>query len=151
LALVELLRITPSKSATPRWLGARLGISTEEVNASLERLERLELISKATNGWSVNQETVISDQGIPNDAVRSFHRQILEKATQALAFQAGDERYGSSSLFPVRVKSVPRARKLIQDFRMNFAKEISDLEGGEEIYGLSLQFFKVSQNEEDSK
>ena len=52
---------------------------------------------------------------------------------------------------PVRVKSLERAKKLLQKFRTDFAKEISDHEGGEEIYSLSLQFFRLTQQDKGTK
>ena len=143
-ALVELIKISKGRKNTIEWFSAKLGIPENEVNLALGRLERLELISKTSQGWKVNQDTVVSDQGIPTEAVKNFHRQLLEKSIQALAFQNGDERYGSSSTMPVKVKNVNRAKKLIQKFRVDFAKEISDHEGGEEIYGLSLQFYRLT-------
>lgn len=126
-------------------------LKTSGARLALGRLERLELITRTGSTWQVNQDSVISEQAVPGDAVKKFHRQILEKAAAALAFQSSDERYGISHMMPVRVKSVDRAKKLIQKFRLDFAKEISDQEGGEEIYGLSLQFFRLTQTEKDAK
>ena len=112
MALIELIKIGKGKSTA--WFSNKLGIPENEVSLSLKRLERLELISKTEKGWVVNQDTVIADQGIPSDAIKNYHRQILEKSIQALAFQGGNERYGSSSTMPIKVKSVDRAKKLIQ-------------------------------------
>jgi len=150
MALIELIKISgkklsPNQSQRLNWLSQKLGVPENEVKLALRRLERLELVRKTPTGYAVNQDTVISDQGLSPESIRNYHRQILEKSLAALAFQTSDERYGSSSTLPVKVKNLARAKKLIQKFRVEFAKEISDHEDGEEIYALSLQFFRLTQ------
>ena len=115
-----------------------------EVKLALGRLERLELIAKTEMGWTVNQDVEIADKGVPTESIKSFHRQILEKATHALAFQSSEERYGSSSSIPIKVKNVALAKRMIQKFRIDFDKAVTDPVNGEEIYGLSLQFFRLT-------
>jgi uncharacterized protein (TIGR02147 family) len=146
--LLELVKISKNRKNPILWFSKKLGLSENEVQISLDRLVRLELISKTKTGYVVNQESIIADQGMPTEAVKKFHAQILNKAIQALEFQTKDERYGISAAMPFKVKSLDRAKKLIQKFRTDFAKEISDHEGGEEIYSLSLQFFKLTKNDE---
>jgi uncharacterized protein (TIGR02147 family) len=145
--LLELIKISGNRSGKGlvQWLSGKLGIPENET--LLARLERLELIRKVEAKYVVNQESIFADHPTPTEAMRKFHRQILEKATAALIYQSGNERYGISDVMPTRVKNVTRAKKLIQKFRQDFAKEISEPEGGDEIYGLSLQFFKLSQKE----
>ena len=144
-ALIELLKINGSRK--PAWYAKRLGIPENEVKITLGRLERLELVTHEGVSYKVNQDTVIADQGIPNEAIRNFHRQVMEKGMQALAFQNGDERYGSSSVMPTKVKNVKRAKELIQEFRMKFADEISEKTDADEIYGLSVQFFRLTDKQ----
>lgn len=145
LALVELIKISKGSTGTVKTFSRRLGISENEVTLSLGRLERLELITRTARGWKVNQASLVSDRGVPSPAVTRFHRQFLERSIEALAFQGGHERYGSSSLVPIRVKDVERAKKLIQKFRSDFSKELADAGEGEEVYGLSVQFFRLTQ------
>jgi uncharacterized protein (TIGR02147 family) len=149
--LIELIKISGKTKPSMKWFSEKLGISENETALTFGRLERLGLISKNDFGtWIANQDVVIADQGIPAESIRNYHRQILEQATQALAFQTAEERYGSSSTLPVRVKNLARAKKLIQDFRLAFDKEISNEESGEEIYGLSIQFFRLTKKTKES-
>jgi uncharacterized protein (TIGR02147 family) len=148
LGLMELIKISKNKSST-KLFSKRLGIPETEILMSLQRLERLELITKTAQGWKLNQDTVIADKGIPSEAIRHFHQQLLEKSILALRFQTQDERYGSSTTLPVKVKSVERAKKLLQEFRIRFAEELSDAENGEEVYGLTIQFFRLTQSSEN--
>ena len=34
---------------------------------------------------------------------------------------------------------------MIQDFRLQLAKEVGDMDSGEEVYALSVQFFKLTE------
>lgn len=146
-AIVELIKISEEKTQKAAHFATKLGITLSETHAALERLERVELITKTKSGWTANQDITVTDHALPSEAVRKFHKQILEKSIQALTLQTASERYGSSSTLPIKVKDVARAKKLIQDFRIAFDQEISDSENGEEVYALSLQFFRVTEKE----
>lgn len=145
LALVELIKISRNKSKSSAWFAEKLGLPENEIKLALGRLERLELISKTAKGYTAELNNLVFDKAGSPEAVKNFHKQILEKSAQAMAFQTSDERYGSSSTLPVKVKSVERAKKLIQKFRSDFIREISDHNDGEEIYSLSMQFFRLTQ------
>jgi uncharacterized protein (TIGR02147 family) len=144
LALVELIKITPARRHTVSWFAKRLGVPESEIRFSLERLERLGLVSRTGKSWRANQDVVIADKGISTESVRNFHRQVLEKAIAALSFQTSAERYGSSSTVPVRVKDLDRAKSMIQKFRIDFDEALSAPDDGDEVYGLSFQFFKLT-------
>ncbi len=145
-ALIELIKLSKKRKNVLKWFSECLGISENETLLTLSRLERLDLIKKdRSQGWTVNQDVVIADKGISSESIRNYHRQILEKAIAALAFQNSDERYGSSSTIPFRVKNLERAKKMIQEFRLSFDRELSDAESAQEIYGLSIQFFRLTQ------
>lgn len=144
-ALIELVKLRKNKPQTVTWFSRRLGISENEVDVALMRLERLGLVTKSQAGWHVNQDVVTFDYGRINDAVRKFHHQVLEKAIVAMSSQTSEQRYGSSSTIPIKVSSLPLARQLIQEFRTEFNKAVTAPEDGEEVYGLSLQFFRLTE------
>jgi uncharacterized protein (TIGR02147 family) len=142
--LLELIKITPIKNHSVSFFAKRLGIPSSEINLAFERLNRLELITKNKRGWEVNQDVVIADKGIPAESIRNFHRQVLEKAILALSFQNSEERYGSSSTIPIKIKDLPKAIKMIQNFRLELDRTLSDPKEGDEVFALSLQFFKLT-------
>lgn len=142
-ALIELLKRKGSQNRS--LFAKRLGIAENEVEAAIARLKRLNLITQVGAGWRVNQDTVIADYASPAEAIRNFHRQVMEKGLKALDQQSVDERYGSSSVLPIKVKSLKKAKELIQEFRIKLTNEISDHQEAEEIYGLSIQFFRLTE------
>jgi len=144
-SLIELIRISKKAQLTINAFSKKLDIPETEITLALKRLERLNLISKESSYWVVNQDIVIADAGISTEAVKSFHKQIIEKSIQAMSFQTSEERYGSSSTLPIKVKDLERAKKLIKDFRLAFDQEMTDAEDADEIYGLSIQFFRLTK------
>lgn len=147
--LMELLKISKNKKIS--FLAERLGIPENEAALALSRLERLKLISKVGTTYRVNHDMILADFAIPGEAVKNFHRQMIAKATQAIQAQSETERYGSSSVLPMRVKDLQKAKSLIQEFRAKLAAEVTDSVAGEEVYGLSIQIFKLSETSEHSK
>ena len=91
-ALLELIKMSGGRAKDVLSFSTRLNIPENEVVVTLARLERLKLISRSGSGWKVNQDTVISEHGIPPEAVRNFHRQILELGMRALTEQNANER-----------------------------------------------------------
>lgn len=151
LALLGLIRLHQGRKMNVPLFARRLGIPETEVDIAIARLQRLDLISRTSRGWQIRQDSVVFDRGISTEAIRKFHRQLLERALEALAFQTADERYGSSSTLPVRVRDLDRARKLIQKFRADFEKELVSADDGDEIYGLSIQFFRLTRPETEMR
>ena len=144
-AIVQLIKTKNGRNKTMVQFAERLGISENETRLAFARLERLKLIKRAARGWETNSGAMVAEQTRPNEAIRNFHRQILEKAIEALAFQGKDERYGSSSVLPIKVTDLPRAKKLIQKFRIDFDKLVSDASSADEVYALSIQFLRLTQ------
>ncbi len=146
-ALLELIKI-PTVDSSPAYYSKRLAIPETEISIALGRLQRLKLIKQTSDGgWEVSQATVMSEHSIPNQSVNNYHGQILERAQHALAYHGPDERYGSSSNFAVKTKDLPKAKALIQEFRQRFANEIARANDGEEVFGLSIQFFQLTQTQ----
>ncbi len=150
LALVELLKISPKNCKTD-FLAKRLGIPEIEVRLALSRLERLELITKTPKGYQANQDSIIADRGIATEAIRNYHRQILAKANHAVDTHPDSDRYGSSSLLPMKATSLAHAKKLIQKFRQELSTAVVDTENGDEVFALSIQLFQISESEDQPK
>jgi uncharacterized protein (TIGR02147 family) len=147
-ALIELIKMSKGKENSIAHFAVRLGIPETEVQLALDRLKNLKLIAETAKGFRVKQQTVIANERISTESTRNYHKQMLEKATHAISFQTSDERYGYSGVMPMRVKSLARAKKLIDDFKDEFTKELSNDLDGEEIFGFSLQIFKVSKEKD---
>lgn len=145
-AIVSLVRLKDFKSDTD-WIARRLGITVSEAQAALERLERLELIGRENGKYFAAHDYVSSPDGVSSDAIRKFHRQMLEKAQIALALQPVEERDFTALQIPIPSSKLDEARKMIRAFREKFRDTMIVPGECDKVYNLSIQFFNLTQGE----
>ena len=61
-----------------------LEIQPIEAELSLERLSRLGLITKTQSKWVVNQDSILTTDNVPSEALKKFHQQVLAKASSSI-------------------------------------------------------------------
>lgn len=143
LAILQLVQVEGFQDS-PKWIADQLGIHPKEASAAIDRLLRMELLIQVERGYSVQSEVVMAPDGISSEAIRKFHRQILEKATQALTTQSLEERYFNTTVLPVRIEDLPRAKAKIKKFHEDFDREFTpSSEPGERVYALAVQLFAL--------
>lgn len=133
----------------PEWIARRLGISVPEAKLALERLERVGLIERLdpsgrTPLYRVVQDYVLSPAGIPSEAIRNYHRQILALAEQALETQDLAERELTGVGFAIDPKHLPALKKEISDFQDKMAAKYSKGRC-KEVYHLETALFRLTQ------
>ena len=128
------------------WIAKRLGVSLLTAKSAIEKLVKVDLISKKGESYLVNDEWIQSPDGIPSEAIRKYHRDMLNKASEALDFQKIEERDISGVGFAVDPKYLPNMKKEIKEFQDKLLEKYS---GGEksEVYQLEMALFKVSIGE----
>ncbi|MFS6706514.1 DUF4423 domain-containing protein, partial [Staphylococcus aureus] len=131
--ILELFKIDPKLK--PKKIARRLLLQEIEVELAIGRLERLGLIQRTDQGIRVSNEWVISEENIPSDAIKKVHRQILDKAKDALLTQSVEERYFRSMSFPFQVKNVAKAQEDLKELLNTFIQKHSSPDGNE-IYNL---------------
>lgn len=150
-ALLELIKIEGGSFKKLPAFARRLGIPRIEVEMALGRLERLELVSRGDAGFAINQETVMTPTGVPSEALRNFHRQVIEKALASVTTQSVNERVLNTTMLPVARSQVPQAQKMIDEFWRSFVAKISAREGERDVYALAIQFFNLTPNQTENK
>jgi uncharacterized protein (TIGR02147 family) len=147
LALIELLEIEPHTYQTADRLATRLSLTEVEVTQSLQRLERLSLIHlKEERLLPTGDFTSVGGEKA-SEAIRKFHKQILDKAQRALTTQDRDEREFSSTVFSVARQDIDSAKKFLQKFRREFAQRFSKSKNLDDVFCLSVQFFSLLEKE----
>jgi uncharacterized protein (TIGR02147 family) len=126
------------------WIAKRLAISPAEAQVALDRLERVGLIERVDGELRVTPDYVISPSGIPSEAIRNYHRQILKKASEALELQAVTEREFTGSGFAIDPARLPELKKAIARFQDEIVTRFSSRDG-REVYHLELALFRLSE------
>lgn len=141
LSLIE----TKGFQHEPKWIAARLGITTKKATDALDRLVRLELIKQTKDkkykktGKHFSTTTDISSQSL-----RKTHHQNLELAHDKLDSVELLKRDFTAMTMAVDMKKLPQAKEMIKQFR----RELCDfLETDEqtEVYKICIQLFPLTE------
>ena len=141
--ILELINLSDFKS-DPKWIGKRLGISEFEVQLALDRLLRLNLITRKGDKLRLTYANPFTPDDIPSDSVKKFHAQILMKAKDAMLLQPVEEREYGAEFIAIDREQLAEAKKALRDFQHKFCKRFSeDAQVKDGLYCLSLQFFDL--------
>lgn len=128
----------------------RLGITTNEAEVAIERLERLGMLSKDETGRLVKtEERFLASSDDMSAALRKFHRQFLEKAIDALENQTTAEKINGSETFAFNQQKIARAKEITEDFYNKIlALAGEDDDGGPtDVYHLQVNCFNLTKTE----
>jgi len=142
-AILELTYTVGFKS-DPRWIAQKLSITPAEATIAIDRLLRLELLTRSRGRLVKKDETVTNYRaGETAPALREFQRQILKKALDAIDFTAPEEKDITSMTMAVNEELLPEARARIKTFR----RELCDFltQGPRtKVYHLGVQIYPVT-------
>ena len=138
------LKGTPSD---PRWIARRLGISGEQANQALLRLERLGILQIKPKLRQMSEPFEVISQ-TPSEAIRKYHKQNLNLAIEKIETVPNHLRQFQSISIPLDTKNLEPFKKLIDDF-LDQAAELSEKCNGNEIYNLNVQLFPVTTLKEN--
>ena len=145
-AILELLCLD-GLSGTARVISTSLGLSIAEAQDALERLERLGMVARKSDGsWKKlkgNHTTV----GIPGTtgALKKRQRQVLEKAIAAMDEVPPELRDQSCMTMSVSLDRLPEAKKRIKNFRRELCSYLEAGPKKEEVFELCISLFPLSR------
>jgi uncharacterized protein (TIGR02147 family) len=143
LSLLQMFELKDFKPNST-WMSDRLGTTKQETEAALTLLEKMKLLKKTDAFYKPAQE-FIKTEDIPSRTIRFYLQQMLNKASKALETQSIEERDFSSTVFSIDANEIGAFKKKLRDFREQFCQEASMTRSKNEIYNLSIQFFKVTK------
>ena len=152
-AIIEATYLSDFKPCA-KWISCKLGITKSEANIAVERLFRLGLIEKTTEGlWkdaTENGELTHITPGLSSVGARQYQAQILELSKKAIQEVELDERNHTSATLCFDIDDFPKAVQKIAEFRRKFAKELQPKKKAKSVYQIQISFFPLtrSMNEE---
>ena len=81
------------------------------------------------------------------DAIKKFHKQVIEKSLLALYTQNVNEREFSSTLLAFDSSLINEAKECIRAFSKNFSKNLPGTNKKDSVYCLSMQFFRTDRKD----
>jgi uncharacterized protein (TIGR02147 family) len=145
LAILELAKL-PGSSSAPDWVARCLGITRETAAEALERLIRLELLEEMDGRLVAKLTRSQSLNDVPSQAIRRFHRGILEKAGDALESQSVEEREFQTIVMAIEADALPTFKARIRDFTTKSKDLAAACTRKDKVYVLSMQMFRVGED-----
>lgn len=129
-----------------QWIAAKLGMTSNEVHAALERLERVGLIKRTKSGYTIlsKQNTTIGNQ-VSTASLRLHQKQLLQKAIESLENTPLEKRENSSISMAIDSHKIEAAVKWIAKFRRTFCSNMEKGTGKDSVYQLVVAFFPLTQ------
>jgi uncharacterized protein (TIGR02147 family) len=141
LAIVELSKVKGFQS-NAKWIAKCLNVSEAEIKIALERLERLGLIKWIDNKIKPVDDAYFVSPDTSSNAVKSFHRGVIEQGLIALSEQGMDEREFNTTMVAIPKNAIHLAKEKIRTFWFECLKELEQLPNEpEDVYCLAIQFF----------
>lgn len=145
-AILELIELKDFQSDID-WIVERLGheVSAQQINKAIERLLRLELIFKTPTGKlkRAKENPVLLENYIPSEAIRHFHKQMIEKAKDAIEQQPIEQRDLRGSTLAIRKKDYKKIQEIIKSAHAKIVALSADGDG-DELYQFNTQFFSLT-------
>jgi len=132
-----------------------LGIHEVEVATALERLERLQLIEKRETQDSRPkkiEDNYLVKSPMPNEALRKYHQQILQKNIEALTAQTPNERFTGTEDVLLSQDQIAEAEKIFEECFtkiLNLSKKKTRKQ--KQVYNVGIHAIKLTQINEGKK
>lgn len=150
LAIVEMCRYEKIKHSSAI-LSELFSIPESVAKYAMELLlEKKYLISK--NGYlSTTTKRMFFGSDTPSSEIRRYHREFMDLAKRQVEVGHYNERELSSSLWYLTPSQVQTLRRKIRLFVEAAAKQNASTDGDGDVFGFSLQLFKVTKNNNPKK
>ncbi len=146
LAFLNLFKLTDNQF-DPENFSKRLGISVQEVEKLKSDLLLREYIQERDGRYFRSNTKFSSTQDIKSKALKYAHLDILDLAKDKIDSVDIEDRFYSSTIFPVKKEKIVQAKKIIREFRDKLSDFLSD-NPSDEVYNLSVQLFPLTENKE---
>lgn len=129
------------------FVSKRLGLSKNITAEALQRLERLDLLVRDSNGnLTATGKQFNTSTDIANHSLRKHHHQNLTLASESLEQDKIDKRDFSFINMAIDPADIPSMKKDIQNFRRSFCKKYEKNQK-KEVYKMCIQLFPQSKQE----
>lgn len=125
-------------------IAKRLGVPEQKVKKALGLLHRLQMIERRADGRFHPTGYFASADGVSDAAIRRSHFGDAKLAQEALQRLPVELRDFTSLTFAADPANLPKARKLIRDFRDRLCR-LMENGAKKEVYKLTIQLFPLTK------
>lgn len=146
-AILELIK-TGNFQPKASWIARRLSVSEERVAKAVQNLETLELLQRDGSRWVALVGNTSVMKGVPSRAVKSFHRQLLQKGADALYRQDLDRREFSSLVLAFDRRRLPELKSKLREFVREIDAEFGSATNHTDVACVASQLFLLTEDED---
>jgi uncharacterized protein (TIGR02147 family) len=130
-----------------REIARRLGITTADVEVTIERLLRLELIEPLSGPkrYQRTNDNLLFEAGFSAEALRNYYASIGELAQRAVVAQTSAERVSGAQIFSFDPSQIEEVRKLTDKYLMTLNKLAMSGKKRTEVYQALAHVFRVTE------
>lgn len=141
-ALLEIVTLKDFKPSAS-WAARKLGLTTRQVQAALGRLQRLGLLEVSKESWKrTSAHIVVPSQA--SSAIRAYHKQMLEKATESLETAQPEARDITGTTIAFDPARLPEVKERIRKFRKSLM-ELAAEGNPSDLFQLNVQLFSLTK------
>ena len=132
----------------PAWIASQLvpAITARQARAALATLQQLRLLVKDESGQLVRGDTSLTTgHEVQSMVVRAYHRQMIERAADALQRVPASERDISALTVCIPPKLLPELKERIHRFRETMMERCDTEDEPQQVYQLCVQLFPLSR------
>lgn len=130
----------------PESVAQRLDISITQAKEALNLLQKLDLLDPVGNArFQKKKSQFLFQSGIPNQALRKFHHEMLAKAQTSLQTQSPKEKAIGSETVAINIEDLPEARDIIEACFQQILDLSKRSQNKTDVYHLGIQFFKLTK------
>jgi uncharacterized protein (TIGR02147 family) len=135
----------PDFKDSANWISRRLRnkITPEQARQAVSTMIRLGVLKRHPDSQHIfaAKTSLMTSEDIPSDAIRSHHRQMLERAFEALEEQDVLNREFTSATLAFDRKDIAEAKTMIRDFRDKFHKRF-ETKHANSVFQMNMAFFE---------
>lgn len=146
-AILELISI-PNTSWTVKDIAQKFAIPKIEVEVTLERLEKLELIEKNAQGYFQRAvDSVMINSALPSETIQKYYLDIHEESKKSIKEQTPQDKVIGTQVFSLDVEQLEEVRVLTENYLNSLNELAARGKNKTEIYQAITNVFKLTKGE----
>ncbi|WP_413584353.1 TIGR02147 family protein [Bdellovibrio sp. HCB274] len=127
-------------------IAQHLDIDTTKAVEALDRLFRLGLLVKDENGAVKSAKAQLLANAPKHEALRKFHRQMMEKAITSLETQTSQEKFVGSETLAFDELDLEKARDIMEECFSKIIRLAAARPEKKHVYHMGIQLFRVTKD-----
>ena len=144
MAILQLTFVEGFKLSS-RTISRRLGITIAEAEVAMDRLLRLELLEKKSDGsFRCVKDRFLAHSRVPDGAIARFHKQVLTRLSDAIGEQPPNKRKSRTEIMPIHESVVDQVEAILDRAHEEIIAVTSKSKPQGKVYALTTHFFDLT-------